>query len=92
MLLQGNNNSVSILMCSTNTVIFMEKNLIPLIDFAEQQGQIGAAEKIGCHQTAVSAAIKKGREIYLEVKNDSVVSAFEVKKAFNLPLHQNKKA
>lgn len=92
MLLQAYNNSVSILMCSTNNAIFMKTETVLLSDLVAQDGQIKAADKIGCHQTAISAAIKKGREIYLEVRNGSVVSGFEVKPALNLPFHKNKKA
>ena len=47
----------------------MEIETLLLSDLVKQEGQKVAADKIGCHQTAISAAVKKGREIYLEVRN-----------------------
>lgn len=51
-----------------------------------------AADKIGCHQTAVSAALRKKREIYLELRNGEVVAGYEIKPALGLPFIKNKKA
>lgn len=73
-------------------LFFMEIETVLLSDLVKRESQEAAAEKIGCHQTAISAAIKKGREIYLEVRNGCVVSGFEVKPALGLPFHKNKKA
>ena len=70
----------------------MEIETLLLSDLVKQEGQKVAADKIGCHQTAISAAVKKGREIYLEVRNGAVVSGFEVKPALGLPFHKKKKA
>lgn len=62
----------------------MEIETLLLSDLVKQEGQKVAADKIGCHQTAISAAVKKGREIYLEVRNGAVVSGFEVKPALGV--------
>ncbi|MCK4098395.1 MULTISPECIES: Cro/CI family transcriptional regulator [Acinetobacter] len=65
---------------------------ILLKDMVERDGQMKAADKIGCHQTAVSAAIRKKREIYLELRNGEVVAGYEIKPALGLPFIKNKKA
>lgn len=65
---------------------------ILLKDMVERDGQMRAADKIGCHQTAVSAAIRKKREIYLELRNGEVVAGYEIKPALGLPFIKNKKA
>lgn len=50
------------------------------------------ADKIGCHQTAISSAIRKKREIYLELKDGEIVSGYEVKPALGLPFIKKEKA
>ena len=65
---------------------------ILLKDMVERDGQMKAADKIGCHQTAVSAALRKKREIYLELRNGEVVAGYEIKPALGLPFIKNKKA
>lgn len=77
-------------MVFTNNAISMETILLK--DMVERDGQMRAADKIGCHQTAVSAAIRKNREIYLEVKDGEVVAGYEIKPALGLPIAKNKKA
>lgn len=90
MLLQVNNSNVSICLISTNIAISMETILLK--DMVKQDGQLKAADKIGCHQTAVSAALKKKREIYLELQDGKIVSGYEVKPALGLPFIKHKKA
>lgn len=77
-------------MFSTSIVIFMESVL--LSDMVAQNGQVEVANKIGCHQTAISAAIRKKREIYLEIEDGEVVSGYEVKPALGLPYLKKQKA
>lgn len=71
----------------------MEKvEKILLEEMVVREGQQGAADKIGCHQTAISAAIRKKREIYLDIEDGCVVSGYEVKPALGLALSKNRKA
>lgn len=71
-------------------LFYMEKVL--LRDMVEQDGQMKVANKIGCHQTAISSAIRKKREIYLELKDGEVVSGYEVKPVLGLPFIKKEKA
>lgn len=62
---------------------------LPLCEFIQRSnGQPQAAEMIGCHQTALSAAIRKGRNIFIQSIDDQVVGAYEVKPVLNLPYKQ----
>lgn len=51
---------------------------------AQSDGQDEAAKRLGCHQTAVSAALRNTRDIRIQLKGDEVVGAFEIKPAFDL--------
>ena len=77
----------------TSSVIFMEKiEKVLLEEMVDREGQKVAADKIGCHQTAISAAIRKKREIYLDIEDGRVVSGYEVKPALGLTFSKNRKA
>lgn len=65
---------------------------IPLEEMVGREGQQSVADKIGCHQTAISAAILKKREIYLDIEDGRVVSGYEVKPVLGLALSKNRKA
>lgn len=59
--------------------------LILLKDMVEQEGQVQVAKRIGCHQTAISLAVRKNRVIHLEIEDGKVTSGYEIKPAFGLP-------
>lgn len=64
---------------------------LPLSEFIKKSnGQPQAAGLIGCHQTALSAAIRKGRNIFIQREDGQVVGAYEVKPALNLPYKKQK--
>ncbi len=52
---------------------------ILLKEFVKEVGQEKAANAIGVHQTAISKALKVGREIYVTKKSDGTVEAEELR-------------
>ncbi|MCC8376773.1 hypothetical protein CKY10_12075 [Photorhabdus sp. HUG-39] len=52
---------------------------IPLSEYVLEKGQAKAADEIGCHQTAVSKALRTGRSIYVIQLPDGRVKAEEIK-------------
>ena len=58
---------------------------ILLKDMVEREGQVQVAKRIGCHQTAISLAVRKNRVIHLEIEDGKVTSGYEIKPALGLP-------
>ncbi|BCQ40927.1 hypothetical protein ERHA54_35300 [Erwinia rhapontici] len=52
---------------------------ITLKEYAEQVGQSKAAEVLGMRQSAISKAIRTGRNVYVAIMSDGSVSAEETK-------------
>lgn len=53
---------------------------IPLADFAAEKGQTKAAELLGLYQSALSKAIKSGRDIQVIERDDGTYAAEETRK------------
>ncbi|MCU7218042.1 Cro/CI family transcriptional regulator [Pseudomonas sp. VE 196-7] len=53
---------------------------IPLADFAAEKGQTKAAELLGLYQSALSKAIKSGRDIQVIESDDGTYAAEETRK------------
>lgn len=54
-------------------------NSIPLTDYVKDKGQAFAAESLGVHQTAISKAIRAGRNVMVTLMPDGSVKALEVR-------------
>ncbi|MBF4179083.1 Cro/CI family transcriptional regulator [Lelliottia nimipressuralis] len=52
---------------------------ITLKSFAEEVGQVKAADQLGVRQSAISKAIKSGRNVVVTISNGGEVTAEEVK-------------
>jgi len=52
---------------------------LTLREFAEQEGQVKAASKLGIRQSAISKALRVKRNIFVEVNPDGTVRGEEVK-------------
>ncbi|MGL4725741.1 MAG: Cro/CI family transcriptional regulator [Scandinavium sp.] len=50
---------------------------ISLAKYVEEVGQVKAARAIGVHQTAISKAIREGRQIFINKLPTGEVRAFE---------------
>jgi hypothetical protein len=57
----------------------------------EAKSQPLAAKMLGCHQTALSAAIRKNRQIFIQRAKGQIIGAYEVKPALNLPFVDKQK-
>lgn len=55
----------------------MEK--ITLADYVEENGQAKAADMIGVHQTAISKAVRVGRQIFIKKLPDGTIEAEEIR-------------
>lgn len=53
---------------------------IPLAEFASEKGQTKAAELLGLYQSALSKAIKSGRDIQVIENEDGTYTAEETRK------------
>ena len=52
---------------------------ISLAEFVGEVGQAKAADAIGVHQTAISKAIRVGRQIFINLLPDGKIKAEEIK-------------
>ncbi|MFK3659842.1 Cro/CI family transcriptional regulator [Scandinavium sp. NPDC088450] len=50
---------------------------ISLAKYVEEVGQVKAAKALGVHQTAISKAVREGRQIYINKLPSGEVKAFE---------------
>ena len=62
----------------------MEK--IPLGEYVRENGQAHTADVIGVHQTAISKAVRVGRQIFITRLPDGRVAAEEIR-PFPTPKH-----
>ena len=52
---------------------------LTLKEFAEKEGQVNAAMRLGVRQSAVSKALRLGRKIFVVIHPDGTVEAEEIK-------------
>ncbi|HAH8787708.1 TPA: hypothetical protein HIQ84_001861 [Escherichia coli] len=52
---------------------------IPLTEYVGEVGQVQAANAIGVHQTAISKAIRVGRQIFVNKLPDGKIQAEEIR-------------